>query len=289
MLLTSPDAKQWTKRTLEFSGCTEIIHDGTRFVTVLSGGFIETSANGIDWEFVDSVPVDYDIGGVAFGNGRYVEAGYKRTGQPPDLFSSPDLLDWTRHDSKQDENLMNVGFGLGLFIAVGQGGALSTSPDGIEWTARTVPHNDSFGMFARGHTCRGAQWGSFNLTEWDRPVSRDRSHWHLTDVAFGNGTFVAVGWDGQIVQSDPIETVPSGGAIVLIDPQRSGDQMSFKFMGDLGKTYQIQVSADLKSWQTHATVNCSQTPMPFSDPIPHRQSQLSRGAGIADPLRVQRA
>ncbi len=51
------------------------------------------------------------------------------------------FTDRTRHDSKLDENLMNVGFGLGFFIAVGQGGALSTSPDGVEWTARTVPHS----------------------------------------------------------------------------------------------------------------------------------------------------
>ncbi len=271
MLLTSTDGRQWTKQTPKFSGCNEVIHDGTRFVSVLSGGFVFVSTNGIDWTFTHSVPLTYDVGGVAFGNGRYVEAGYKRTGQPPDLFSSPDLSVWTRHDSKLDENLMNVGFGLGLFIAVGQGGALSTSPDGVEWTARNVPHGGFIWDVCEGgqRLVAAAQWGrlltSQNGTDW---VPHETGlTWHLTDVAFGNGTFVAVGWDGQIVQSDPLEVAPPGAAIVLLDPQRSGNQMSFKFVGQVGKTYQVQISSDLKQWQPLTIVNCTQTPMPFSDAI----------------------
>jgi hypothetical protein len=52
---------------------------------------------------------------------------------------------------------------------------------------------------------------------------------------------------------------------VLLDPQRLGDQISFKFIGEVGKTYQVEVSTDLKHWQLLTTVHCTQTPMPFAD------------------------
>jgi hypothetical protein len=269
MLLTSSDGTHWIKRESNFSGCIEIIHDGKRFVTVLAGGFVATSSNAVEWAFNPSVPVKYDVGGVAFGNGRYVEAGYKRTGQPSDLFYSPDLSSWERQDSKLNANLMNVGFGLGLFVAVGQSGALSTSPDGIEWTARTVPHSGFIWDVCSGggYLVAAAQWGrlltSQNGIDWARRETG--LPWHLTDVAFGNGTFVAVGWDGQIIQSDPV--TPADEAIALIEPQRSGHQMIFKFVGQVGKTYQVQFSSDLQQWHHLTTVNCTQSPMPYADPI----------------------
>lgn len=269
ILVTSPDGRQWTRHEPEFSGCTELIHDGSRFVAVLAGGFIVTSSDGVEWERPGRVPLNYDVGGVAYGNGVYVQAGYKRTGQPPDLFSAQNLTDWTPRDSKLDENLMNVGFGLGLFVAVGQDGALSTSPDGVEWSARTVPHtgfiwdvcSDGRALVAAG------QWGrlltSRDGVEWVRHET-DLS-WHLTDVAFGGGTFIAVGWNGQIVQSDPVGAGEPGQDLVLIEPKLSGGEIQFKFAGEVGKAYQVQVSSDLKHWQPLGTLHCTQVPMPFSD------------------------
>jgi hypothetical protein len=51
-----------------------------------------------------------------------------------------------------------VTYGNGLFVAVGKGGTILTSPDGVNWTARTSgTRNDLYG------------------------------------VTYGNGTFVAVG------------------------------------------------------------------------------------------------
>src|SRR5262249_47033818 len=151
------------------------------------------------WKSYGRFLTKYDEAGVAFGNGVYVEVGYKRTGTPPDMFSTPDLITWERRDSKLTENLMNVGFGLGLFIAVGQKGALSTSSDGIEWTARAVPHSGFIWDVCEGggYLVAAGQWGrlltSRNGIDWERHETG--LTWHLTDVAFGNGTFVAVGWD----------------------------------------------------------------------------------------------
>jgi hypothetical protein len=59
-----------------------------------------------------------------------------------------------------------VTYGNGLFVAVGEDGAILTSPDGVSWTRQTL--------------------GTGNL---------------LYDVTYGNGTFVAVGDWGTILTS----------------------------------------------------------------------------------------
>jgi hypothetical protein len=269
MLLTSVDGHEWTKQTPGFSGAVELIHDGSKFVTVLAGGYVATSTNGVDWSQTEAVPVNYDIGGVAFGNGIYVEAGYKRTGQPPDLFSSSGLSDWQARDAKLSENLMNAGFGLGLFVVVGQRGALATSPDGVEWTPRDVDHSGFIWDVAAGggHMVAAAQWGrllvSANGTDW--VVRQTGLDGHLTDIAFGNGTFVAAGWDGQIVQSDAVDGTTVPGELRLTGSQRTGNQFSFQFSGQVGQTYEVQTSENLVDWAFLSTVECTEPQTWYSD------------------------
>lgn len=269
MVLTSPDGQTWTKREPALSGCMEVIFDGTRFTALLSGGFIAVSTNGADWAQPARVPVKNDVGGLAFGNGTHVEVGYKKTGFPPEVFSSIDFTNWVPRDSKLSENLMNVGFGLGLFIAVGQGGSLATSPDGIEWTPRTVPHTGFIWDVAlgAGHLVAAAQWGrlltSTNGINWTRRETE--LPWHLTDVAYGDGSFVAVGWDGQLLQSDPLQATAPGNSLRISNCRRDSGQFSFTFNGVVGKAYQVQISSDLHQWAPLASVQCTQTPTTFSD------------------------
>jgi hypothetical protein len=52
-------------------------------VVQTTGGFIAVSTNGVDWSQPTRVPVKNDVGGLAYGNGIHVEAGYKRTGLQP--------------------------------------------------------------------------------------------------------------------------------------------------------------------------------------------------------------
>ena len=57
-------------------------------------------------------------------------------------------------------------YGNGTFVAVGVGGTILTSPDGVNWTAQNSGTNN-----------------------------------HLRGVTYGNGTFVAVGLGGTILTS----------------------------------------------------------------------------------------
>jgi photosystem II stability/assembly factor-like uncharacterized protein len=267
-LLTSTDGQHWTPQTPNFSGAFEMVHDGTRFVSVVAGSFVVASTNGVNWANLPRCAAQYDIGGVAYGNGIYVEAGYKRTGTPPDLYMTTDLKGWTQQDSKVTQNLMNVGFGLGMFVAVGQKGAITTSPDGINWTAQKSAHTGFIWDVATdGKTLvAAAQWGRM-LTSTDGAnwkVHETDLVWHMTDVAYGNGTFVAVGWEGQIVQSDPVVTAPPSGEIRLTNPTKTGP-FEFQLKGEAGTAYTIQGSADLKTWTPVSSVTAGGPSTPVTD------------------------
>jgi hypothetical protein len=79
-------------------------------------------------------------------------------GEDGAILTSPDGVSWTQQTSGTSNSLGGVTYGDGLFVAVGERGTILTSPDGVNWTAQASPtSNDLYG------------------------------------VAYGNGTFVAVG------------------------------------------------------------------------------------------------
>jgi hypothetical protein len=74
-----------------------------------------------------------------------------------------------RNPLPQGNPLYGVTYGNGIYVAVGSNGTIVTSADGITWTSRTSDTSYS-----------------------------------LSEVAYGNGTFVVVGgW--TILQSDPVK------------------------------------------------------------------------------------
>jgi photosystem II stability/assembly factor-like uncharacterized protein len=269
-LVTSPDGHTWTKQTYDQgSGPVNLIHDGTRFVLLKAGASLSVSTNGINWTQAGAVGADYDAAGIAFGNNTYVEVGYKRTGQPPDVYSAPAFdAEWVKRDGKADENFMGVGFAKGLFIAVGQEGTLVTSPNGIDWTPRDSKTSGFIWNVTTGgpYIVASSQWGrlqvSENGTDWTRMETEISGH--LKDVTFGKQTFVAVGWDGAIVQSNPIGSADAE-EIRMLKPVWKNDGFSCEFAGTVGSHYVIEGSADGKTWAERGSVVCNQTPTTITD------------------------
>jgi hypothetical protein len=74
-----------------------------------------------------------------------------------------------------------------------------------------------------------------------------------------------VGWDGQIVQSDPVQGNPSGEILRISRFRHSGGQFSLEFSGEPGAIYEVQASTDLTQWVPLASVEGTGPSTTFSE------------------------
>lgn len=184
----SPDGLRWTP-TPGVENAAGLTYANGQFVVVGGGTWVHTSSDGLRWTRrpVDLGVPDWQLygrfgtlgqqvlDGVAFGAGRYVVVG--GTGQDGVVLGSADGQRW-RWEWRSQQDLRSVAYGGGQFVLVA-GQLLLTSPDGLGWTAYRVPPPPG------------------------QPDRADRvpSPQTLRDVAYGDGRWVAVGWDGAIFTS----------------------------------------------------------------------------------------
>lgn len=100
-----------------------------------------------------------------------------------------------------------LAYGNGIFVAVGEAGAIATSADGATWTATASSNTNSLNAVAAGTGTFVAVGdsgtvltSSDNGATWTAQVSGLAEH--LRAIAFGNGRFVAAG-DGGTVTTSP--------------------------------------------------------------------------------------
>lgn len=129
--------------TSSFTGANRevngLLWDGTQFVAVSNERDIRTSPDGVTW----SANRARSLGGVtlrdvAWSGSVYVTVGASTT-SPFNIISSSANANsgWASYLTNVTGNLNGVAWGPGLFVAVGAGGIITTSPDGQAWTART--------------------------------------------------------------------------------------------------------------------------------------------------------
>lgn len=147
-----------------------IIYKNGLFI-ITADDFILTT-NGDGW--VEQLRWDYSsLYDIAYGDGVYVAVGSDGT-----ILSSTDLHKWDNRSanieyrggsSNSPNDICSIAYGNGIFVAIIEGtldNPILTSPDGINWTRRTVWNN------------------------------RD-----LCSVTYGNGKFIAVGLQDIIMES----------------------------------------------------------------------------------------
>jgi hypothetical protein len=172
-------------------------------------GTIVTSTDGLTWSRRTS-GTSASLNSIIFANDRFVTVGESGT-----ILTSDDGIVWIRHDVGTTEFLFDVNYGQGTFIAVGATRLVLTSLDGLTWNVRNDGERDWYGIvYGNGKfvavggitVCIYANCKDHSVLS----VSPDAQTWtaagldvgqYLSDVAFGNGIFVAVGAGGTIMTS----------------------------------------------------------------------------------------
>lgn len=120
----------------------------------------------------------------------------------PELGASPFRQVWTEQTSGTGNNLSDVTYGQGLYVAVGQSSTILTSPDGMTWTSRSSPSGFSViddVAFANGVFVAGGAGGnpiiySADGVTWS--ISSGTSTGYVRGIAYGNSKWLGVSSDG---------------------------------------------------------------------------------------------
>lgn len=212
-IVTSPDGVNWTPRVdnlIDFYGAAR---SSNLFVVAGDGGTIMTSNDGQSWTR-QNTPTTRNLHGLHFADGRYVAVGRKGI-----MITSTDGATWTEVRSGVGDYLERVTYGGGMWLAVGESNSVSISSDGVQWTGfRLGGTNTSHEGVAYGKGTWVVAGGYFtgplesngkptisistNLLTWSAASISDYSRdTRIRDIAFGNGTFVAVGNSGNVTVS----------------------------------------------------------------------------------------
>jgi hypothetical protein len=188
----SVDHWRWRHPKPQGNDLFAVAYGNGRYVAVGDRGLRVFSTNGIHWQAAHSPESNATIGsrprGVAYGKGLFVAVG------DLGIETSTNGIDWQAQAwfGGDFEYLNDVKFGQGRFMAVGTGGLILISSDGLSWSARN---------FATFHQFTGASIGTDGFAAITRTgnvfVSRDDEQWSSSTIWTGaNGAFTGIAYRG---------------------------------------------------------------------------------------------
>ncbi len=228
---------EWLSRLPMSKDLYSVAYGSGIFVAVGGQGIILTSKNGTDWTVIKKdLKWTYDsstmvnLNKVIYAKNRFIAVGGC-------ILSSTNGNNWVIDDSLNDSlarpvELTSIAYNDTVFTAVGTGGLIMTSMDGISW--KKVADRDSWdfinfpGLYSVTYgnnqflavgeagkvdpnatpiimtSSDGEHWNSIDSLRL-RPVSNQEIEWtspwliQLWSVTYGNGRYVAAGFQGPII------------------------------------------------------------------------------------------
>ena len=165
---SSTNGSTWTTRTIPTLGAgtySAVAYGDESFVAISTSNLATAvSANGNSWTAGGDLPSSTTWNSVAYGNGRFVAiaTGTRSVAISLDKGTSwkavtpglPVSTTWTK-----------IAYGQGLFLAIASGGTVAaTSPDGVTWTARTLPSSSNWISAQFGNTSFEPTWVAISNT-----------------------------------------------------------------------------------------------------------------------------
>jgi hypothetical protein len=243
-VITSTNGIDWVQRFEEgidkgymFSGAAygngTFLIAGTRFInlgtTALGTNIVLLSIDGVVWE-PRSIPISYGINpnGIAFGSGLFCLSSEGAA------VTTPDGILWHVSNSGSANS---VSFGEGRFVICGNGRAYSE--DGTNWLGGDVAYYTAHSVAAGrgGFVAVAAEPADAYQTSDDgvnwvsRGAGRSVVPLVSEGIAYGAGTFVAVGDGGSIFQS------VSGPS--QLNARKHPDGVEIEMTGDVGRSLKL--------------------------------------------------
>jgi len=212
-LLDSANGASWyIQPSPTQKGLWGICYGAGRFLAVGYDGIVVTSENGKDWQVASVISGERWLMDVIYAEGKFIACGLEG------IYLSKNGEEWvTVH---RNSNCYGLTFGGGQFVAVGYGGRIFTSPNGMEWTRQKNANPFMLRSVAYGHGLYIAVGGE---GRHGMLISEDGVHWkpassgsrtQLMEIVFHHGLFVVVGG-----QSNP-DT--STGDVAMIETSNDG-------------------------------------------------------------------
>jgi hypothetical protein len=191
------------------SGTGTVVAINSMSVAIASGEN-ETARSvdgGITWTAGGNLPATTTWTSVAYGNGVWVAVA---TGGTANAYSTDGGQTWTAGAAlPAGTTWTSVAYGAGKFVAVASGGtqAASSVDGGQTWTSRTLPSSTNWSSVAFGNnrfvavssTSGTAAAYSLDGIDWTASTITSAAY---TSIAYGQGTFLAVG-AGTTAASSP--------------------------------------------------------------------------------------
>jgi hypothetical protein len=219
LLLTASNAfsdilDNWHMRDSSGKSVGRIVYGGELFVATGLGGAVLTSPDGMNWTARDSGTTNTLIS-LTCGNGVFLASGFVNGGYS--LYRSTNGINWTQAPWPSYEFISGLGFAEGKLLLFSRLGPSARDPlpihlstNGLSWTwintgirgatMRSLTSGNRFHVGV-GEIVNQAVLGianasvmiSSNFVDWQGIEFSNTEYTYLLDVAFGNGTFVAVG------------------------------------------------------------------------------------------------
>jgi hypothetical protein len=253
-LFASPDGTNFGYTGQGFS-LNGLAFGNGRFVSVGPMGNVRSSVNGTNFTTHTSTTT-YDLNDVTWAKGLFVAIGNGGT-----ILVSSNGINWTNRTQNNVLVFSSVTHANGRFLAAARFEGFAHSTDATNWTVVPMPNalltsvGGGSGLYVTTDDFRRL-YVSPDMKS--HTTTRLRSSFVHRSIAFGNGTFVAVGDSGQIWQSDPILTLIT----------ESGVPGSIFLEGPPNRSAQIERNdvVDTTNWQAVATIQFSNAPVHWIDP-----------------------
>lgn len=202
----SSGGSQWTVHPIDGDRFRGVTFANDEYLSV-GDGWLGRSGDGVAWQ-IEPFPDGALLHAVGAGNGWVVAVGRRGA-----LYASQDGHSWQKPYLYFTEDLDRVVWDGAHFLALGRGGSILRSQDALNWSLALTSTEADLKGAAAGPTGRiavgesGVILASDDARVWLRRRSGGGAH--LADVAYGDGRFVAVGWDERPDGSRPAVVLAS--------------------------------------------------------------------------------